>query len=139
MFDKIRTILFSTLAVLLLSTCAPIQTESVSKPIETIPVQITTSLTNWITTLNTCAEPLTDAYLLVNILPPENLDPHSADLIIRFGPKTSGDNFLTVLAYDSLVFIVHPDFPLDEISAMPSEELDNGEYQNENEDRNEDV
>ena len=29
--------------------------------------------------------------------------------------------------------------PLDEISAMPSEELDNGEYQNENEDRNEDV
>ena len=130
MFDKIRTILFSTLAALLLSTCAPIQTESVSKPIETIPVQITTSLTNWITPLNTCAEPLTDANLIVNILPPEDIDPQSADLIIRFGPKTPDDNFLTVLAYDSLVFIVHPDFPLDEISAQSLHALFNGSLKN---------
>jgi len=130
MFDKIKTILFSILAVLLLSACAPTQTESVIKPIETIPVQITTSLTNWIPRLNTCAEPLTDANLLINILPPEDLDPQSADLIIRFGPKTPDDDFLTVLAYGNLVFIVHPDFPLDEISAQSLYALFNGSIKN---------
>jgi len=130
MSGKIKTILFSILTILLLSACASIQTKSNIEAMKVIPVQISTSLTNWIPRLNACAEPLTDANLLLNILPPENLDPHSADLIIRFGPKTPDDNFLTVLAYDSLVFIVHPDFPLDEISAQSLHALFNGSIKN---------
>ena len=69
-----------------------------------------------------------DAGVTVDILPRQDLDTRNADLVIRFGPKTSQEVNVSVLAMDKIVFIIDTDNPLTLISSQSLAEIFLGNY-----------
>lgn len=97
---------------------------------EIIRVQITPSLMHWQTKLHSCALGLVDANIVLEILPPDDLKPEKADLSLRFGPKQAGEMHVSILADEQLVFIVHAENPLQEISVGSLKAIFSGEVKN---------
>ena len=118
-----KLLLSFSLMLILLAGCMPKPTTSNQALPQAIRVQITPALTHWLPKINSCATNLGDANLILDILPPANLDRQTADLIMRFGQRTEGDNFVSVLSNENLVLILHPDNPLIDISTYSLREI----------------
>ena len=68
------------------------------------------------------------AGVTVDILTRQDLDTRNADLVIRYGPKTSQEVNVSVLTMDKIVFIIDADNPLTSISAQSLAEIFLGNY-----------
>ena len=84
--------------------------------IEIVRLQITPSLTHWLTDVAACAEPIPNFGLVSAILPVSDLDLKKADLIMRLGERSEQDPFVAVLGSEALVIITGDDVPVTSIS-----------------------
>jgi len=93
-----------------------------------IKVQMSTALTHWIPTLTACSKNLVDAGVTVDILPRHDLNIQNADLVVRFGPRLTQEQDVSVLSMDRVVFIIDFNNPLTSISSESLADIFLGHY-----------
>lgn len=128
MFAKFRKALFFTIVSVLLAACsAPLsQTPELERPI--ITVQISPSVTHLLDKLNSCAEKQGTLHLSVHTFPTQEMKSIDYDLTIRPGLKNTSDQFVSVLGYEEIILITHPDNPLVSISEEDLKQVFIGEF-----------
>lgn len=128
MFAKFRTTLFFTIVSFLLATCsAPLsQAPELERPI--IKVQISPLATHLLDELNSCAEKQGTIKLSVHTIPAHKMNPADYDLTIHLGINKTSDQFVSVLGYEEIILITHPDNPLVRISEEDIKQVFIGEF-----------
>ena len=128
MFAKFRKALFFTIVSVLLAACsAPLsQTPELERPI--IKVQISPSVTHLLDKLNSCAEKQDSLHVFVQSVLTQEMKSIDYDLTIRPGLKNTSDQFVSVLGYEEIILITHPDNPLVSISEEDLKQVFIGEF-----------
>ncbi|MFZ3070512.1 MAG: hypothetical protein WA110_05250, partial [Anaerolineaceae bacterium] len=85
--------------------------------LQPLRVQVTPLLSHWLARLNECSEVLTQSNLLVEILPPGELDYQQSDLVLRLGEKSGDEAFLSFLGDESIIFIKDPANPVTHLTS----------------------
>jgi hypothetical protein len=125
---KMKKLLILCLCLCLVS-CSSDLAGNKDSEVTVIKVQISTTLTHWIPKMTTCSENLVDAGVTVDILPRHELNIQNADLVVRFGPRTLQEQYVSVLSMDRVIFIIDVDNPLASISSQNLSEIFLGHYQ----------
>lgn len=125
---KFKKFLFLCLCLCLVSCTSALAGEK-NVDITVIKVQISTALTHWIPKLTACSENLVDAGITVDMLPRHYLNIQNADLVVRFGPRTTQEQDVSVLTMDRVIFIIDINNPLTSISSQSLAEIFLGHYQ----------
>ncbi|MPM66328.1 Undecaprenyl-diphosphatase [bioreactor metagenome] len=109
---------------LIQGTTAPATTAS--SEIQAINVEYTGSL-NWLEpAISTCADALEDVHLITHLVPTDQLDAASSDVLLRWGAPTQLDLYSAQLGSDRLAFVVSPQNPLNSLDLATARKVLNG-------------
>ncbi len=125
-----RSVLFLALPILLiLAACAQRdipQDEDVSMTV--LHVQITPSLSHWLSPIADCAEAMKATAIYSEIHPLSDLSLNDADLIIRLGAPSPSDPFTTVMGVEEFIFLTGLEIRLQTLSLSSLQKIFTGEF-----------
>ncbi len=116
--------------LLLLAGCQASPTLTAIPPAVPIQVQITPLLEHWLPDMNRCALDMQGSNLVVQVEPPSRLNVAQQDLVVRLGAKSGSEPHLSVLGYETIRVIVHPQVPVDRLTLQELQSLLTGDFQN---------
>jgi undecaprenyl-diphosphatase len=99
-----------------------------SGELQTINLEYTPSLTWLEPAISTCADALEDVHLITHLVPTDQLDTTSSDVVLRWGAPTQLDLYSAQLSTDRLAFIVSPKNPLKSLDLDNLKNVLNGKY-----------
>ncbi|MBG0786340.1 MAG: hypothetical protein H0S79_14685, partial [Anaerolineaceae bacterium] len=86
--------------------------------LEVVHLQITPALAHWLPRVAVCADEVPNLGVASEIVNPAMLNPESADLTLRLGPRQANDPYTAVMGTESLVLVAGDQVPLDVLSAV---------------------
>ncbi len=122
-----RLRLLAALLLVALAACIPAAPEATP---QVLRVQYTFAARPWLADLQACASGRPGFVIAAEERPASSLDPHSAELVLRLGAPPHLISPSYALGEEKIRIIVHPENPLDSLTAVQSAGLFSGRLRN---------